>query len=216
MLPPIIAFCNSLPMNLSHRRQVLVLLSLLCICIPTVYPVSPKQHARMTVSPSRSRESIGSRPRMPQFQPSRAAASLQQDMDKETSVGVCAQVSLPYYLESTNRTNIYILHCRRCQAIRQQTSCLRPPTRGQAPDQHRVAGIDTAWSDATCSSIGPSSACQTVSTNRSTALQRLLTLINLPMQALLCGMGFLMSTATGSHAYVWSNKAQSNIDVWLK
>ena len=44
---------------------------------------------------------------MPQLQPSRAAASLQQGMDKETSVGVCAQVSLPYYLESNNGTNIH-------------------------------------------------------------------------------------------------------------
>ncbi len=43
---------------------------------------------------------------MPQLQPSRAAAALQQDMDKETSVGVCAQVSLPYYPKSNNRTNI--------------------------------------------------------------------------------------------------------------
>ena len=43
---------------------------------------------------------------MPQLQPSRAAASLQQDMDKETSVGVCAQVSLPYCPESNVRTDI--------------------------------------------------------------------------------------------------------------
>ena len=42
---------------------------------------------------------------MPELKPSRAATYLQQDMDKELSVGVCAQVTLPYPPGLVGQTN---------------------------------------------------------------------------------------------------------------
>ena len=53
---------------------------------------------------------------MPQLEPSRAAASLQQDMDQESSVGVCAHVSLPYCFELDVRTKS-IWQCKRCHTV---------------------------------------------------------------------------------------------------
>ena len=78
---------------------------------------------------------------MPQLKPSRAAAYLQQDMDKEISVGVCAQVSLPDPLGINEQTNT-CTYINKCLMNIQETCCLCPPMMDQVFNQHRLAGRD--------------------------------------------------------------------------